>query len=213
MLTARLLTQYLAAAKHMKEFTDELRRQLTLHLAGVAVSSEVDPITTGWVRTFTTSVDTEVRTEWMHQVGWLLRQMPAETVEHQWERWMRRYWQDRLVSVPTQLTLEEASAMACWVIYLTSSVADGVALATAYSARLIEHSNLLHDLTDERVARAPAPLATLLAHLLRGNQQPFYDCHFLRDVVRRLREQPTPADVTAILDQAVRLGCSDAPTW
>jgi Domain of unknown function (DUF4020)/SIR2-like domain len=213
MLAAGLLTQYLAGAKHIEEFTDELRRQLSLHLAGVAVSSEVDPITTGWVRTFTTSVDTEVRTEWMHQVGWLLREMPAEAVEHQWERWMRRYWQDRLVSVPIQLTLEEAAAMACWVIYLTSSVADGVALATAYPARLLQRSDLLHDLTDERVARAPAAVAALLAHLLRGNQQPFYDCYFLRDVVRRLREQPTPADVTAILGQAVRLGCGDAPTW
>jgi hypothetical protein len=126
---------------------------------------------------------------------------------------MRRYWQDRLVSVPIQLTPDEASAMACWVIYLTSSVADGVALATAYPARLLQRSDLLHDLTDERVARAPAAVAALLAHLLRGNQQPFYDCYFLRDVVRRLREQPTPADVTAILGQAVRLGCGDAPTW
>jgi len=39
----------------------------------------------------------------------------VEAVEHEWHRWMRSYWQDRLDSVPTQLTIAEASAMAAKV--------------------------------------------------------------------------------------------------
>jgi hypothetical protein len=118
---------------------------------------EVDPLP--WIRTFTVTVQVGDRVEWMNQVAWMLDQLPDELVEHQWQRWMRQYWEDRLDSVPVQLTLEEASAMAAWVVHLTDSIKDGVGLAT------------------------------------------------------RLRGQPEPVDVDAIVEEALRLGCSGAPQW
>lgn len=213
LLGAGLLNQYLATARHIGQFRDDIRRQLCRHLAAVAIYSEVDPIANGWVRTFTATVDVAVRTEWMDQIGWLLRDLPLDAIEHQWQRWIRQYWTDRLESVPIQLTVDEASAMASWVVYLPVSTAEGVTLATAYPGRLAKHSNLVRDLIDERIGRAPADFAVLLAHLLRGTQPPFYGGYKLKNVVQLLRGQAAPNDVTAIVEQAVRLGCNDAATW
>lgn len=209
LLTAGLLDQYLATAGHINDFPDQLRRQLCVHLAGVAVSSELDPLP--WIRTFTGTVEVGSRVEWMTQVAWVLSRLPAEAVEHQWQRWMRQYWQDRLNSIPVRLTIEEASAMAAWAVQLTDSIEDGVGLATAQQAAL--GLDVLHHLTDERLAQAPVTFGRLLAHLLRNTQPPFWGCHRLAEIVPRLRDQENSADFTAIVENAMRLGCGDAAGW
>jgi len=211
LLTAGLLNQYLQTTAHIGEFRDELRRQLCHHLASIGVYSELDPL--DWAPTFTATVNPTTRAEWMDQITWQLRDLPVDTVEHQWQRWMRKYWANRLESIPNQLTDQEASAMASWVVYLRNSIDDGVTFATAQPAELAPHSQLLDDLTAERIAQAPTAVATLITHLLKGTQQPFYECHSLREVVNTLRAQPVTPDVDAIIEQAVRLGCSDASTW
>ena len=213
LLAAGLLEHYLDAAAHVGDFRDEHRRHLHRHLANLAIHSELDLSADGWFRRLTTTGDLALRTGWMQQVAWLLSNLPEEAIEHQWQRWMRRYWEDRLASIPTQMTPEESSAMAGWVVYLGDSVAEGVSLATSHPGSLTEQSDLLHDLSRERVARAPAAMARLLAHLLRNTQAPFHGGYFLKVIVGVLREQPATVNVDEIVEQALRLGCGDAPTW
>ncbi len=211
LLAAGLLNQYLASVARIGEFRDELRRRLCQHLASIALNSEIDPFE--GAPTFTATVDVAVRTEWMDQISWQLAALPLDAVEYQWQRWMRKHWADRLESIPNQLTYQEASAMASWVVYLGDSMREAVALAIAHSAGLVQHTQLLVDLTSERVAHAPEAVASLITHLLKGTQRPFYECYAVRDVVTALRAQPIPPDVEAITEQAVRLDCGDAPTW
>lgn len=207
LLDAGLLTDYLAAAGHLDEFEKELRRQLCSHLAGVAVSSEVDP---QWMQTFTRTVEPADRVEWMSQVAWMLDDLPEAAVEHQWQRWMRPYWQGRLESIPVELTTEEASAMATWVVYLTDSIGDGVTLATAQPAGFRERTNILHDLGENRVHHGPAEFAKLIAHLMRGTQPPFWGGHYLAKIMPELRRGADPADIEAIVEESMRLGCEGA---
>ena len=214
LLKAGLLTQYLAAAHHMDQLRDELRRQLSAHLAGMALSSEIEPLE--WMRTFTLTVGVADRVEWLSHVGWMLSRLPTEAVEHQWQRWMWRYWRDRLDSIPVELTLEEASAMAAWVIDLTDSLQGGVALAIEHPARLDEHTQILHELSDkrlDRLDRAPAALARLLAHLLKGTHPPFWGCYDLDKIVPRLHHGGDPSDMRTIVEEALRLGCGGATQW
>ena len=122
LLQAGLLSQYLVAAKHAVDFRGELRRQLSLHLATIALHSELDSPAAGWIKTFTATVNTDIRTDWMNQVCWRIRELPAAAVEHQWQRWMRSYWAGRLAGIPAELTSSKKLAMAAWVIYLTDSI-------------------------------------------------------------------------------------------
>lgn len=211
LLTAGLLEGYLAAADHIDVFSDELRRQLCMHLAAVAISSEVDPLS--WVHKFTAAVDVAHRVEWINQVEWILKERPVAAVERLWQRWMRQYWQDRLASIPVELHAEEATALAAWAAYLIESIADGVNLATTRPAGFSEHTDVLGDIYENRLHRAPAEFATLIAHLMRGTLAPFWRCHELARIVPALRNHAALADINAIVEEALRLGCSDATQW
>ncbi len=211
LLNAGLLEGYLAAAAHLTEFREELRQQLCSHLAAVALHSDVDPIP--WMRTFTATVDLDHRVEWMSQVAWMLSEMPADAVEYQWQRWMRPYWQDRIDSIPIDLSDAEASALATWVVYLTASICDGVNMATAHPAGLGQHMSILDDLDKNRLNNAPTELARLIAHLMQGTQPPFWGCHQLATIVPELRNGGAPAHIKVIVEEALRLGCNDAAQW
>jgi len=149
----------------------------------------------------------------MNHVAWTLEGLPVDVVEYQWTRWMRRYWADRLESVPVQLTINETSAMAAWVVYLGDSIEEGVLLALRRPARLAQHSNLLSQISPDRARQVPGSIATLVAHLLNGTERPFFDCWALSRVAQVLRTQPEPPDLTAIVEEALRLGCADAADW
>jgi hypothetical protein len=209
LLDAGLLSFYLTAAERIDQFRNDIGRLIPDHLAAIAIFGDNDPIPAGWARTFTRTADTETRTVWLERVGWLLAEMDADAVEHQWTRWMRQYWTDRLSSTPMALTDDEASAMAAWAVYLTDSVEEAVTLAQQHAAHILPHSRFLDDLP-ERVGRAPTHFAALVVHLLRNTQPPFHDAYQLQDVVQALRHA---VDVTPIIEQAVRVGRSDAPSW
>jgi hypothetical protein len=149
----------------------------------------------------------------MNQVAWMVKELPVGAVERQWQRWMRRYWQDRLASIPVQLTTEEATALAAWAVYLTESIAEGVNLATARPAGFSEHTDVLSDIDKNRLHRAPAEFAKLIAHLMRGTLAPFWHCHELARIVPALRDRAAVPDINDIVEDALRLGCGDAAQW
>jgi hypothetical protein len=200
------------AAGHITEFPEELRRQLYGHLAAI-VLHRPDTATAIWACTLTAHVDHSVRVDWMTQVGWDLSTLPTDTVEQHWRKWMRTYWDDRLASIPTQLTRQEASAMATWVAYLTDSFEEAVTKATAAPAELTQHSRLLHELTSQQAARVPSPTAKLVAHLLHNTEPPFYRCDEIQRIVREIANADATLDLTSIREEALRLGCRDAPHW
>lgn len=209
LLDVGLLNGYLSAARNIRLFRDDLGKQITAHLAAVATLADNDPITTGWARTLTLTVDAAARTAWLKQIGQLLSELDADAVEQQWTRWLRTYWADRLDSRPIALTNEEASAMAIWAVYLTDSIDDGIELARQHDAHIPPHSRFLNVLA-KRIPQAPHQLSALLVHLLRGTKPPFHDAYQLEKLVRELKPY---VDVTPVIEQAIRLGRHDAPNW
>jgi hypothetical protein len=214
LLEAGLLRAYIDAAANAASFSDELRDRLCEHLAYVALVSKVHPLESSWLTDLTSTADPAVRSNWMLNVGWGLEQLPhGGAAEQQWQRWMKRYWNNRVNGTPTQLTPEEVAAMATWIPNLTSSTEEAVGIATQRPARLPEHSSLLHKLDADKIQRAPEAFARLVAHLLKGTTQPFHSCHSLKQVVALFKAQVRTVDVRPIVEQALRLGCSDAPSW
>jgi hypothetical protein len=108
------------------------------------------------------------------------------------------------------MSFDEATAAAAWVTSLTSSVADGVALACSRPAGLEEHGDTLHRMS-QRVDVAPQPFAELLAHLLASTEQPFWGGFYLAQIVPRLRD--AGVDVAPVVEQALRLGILEAANW
>lgn len=103
--------------------------------------------------------------------------------------------------------------MAAWVLHLTDSIKEGVGSARTHVATLAEHAHLLHDLDDERLERRPGRLrqtarASVAEHAaaVLGLLLPRKDC-------APAAGNAEPVDVDAIVEEAMRLGCGDAPQW
>ena len=207
---AGLRDGYLAAVAHPDRLPADLRQSLSSHLAAVAVYSTADPLT--WVDDFTAQASEDQRVGWMTRVALTLHDLEPPAVEHQWQRWMKQYWQHRLDSKPTKLTTEEASALASWVVHLTDSLAEGVGLATAHAAALSER-HTLDRWADDRLAQEPALFGKLLAHLLKGTTPPFWDWDEIAKVALAVRGGADEADVAVIRNEALRLGVPGAENW
>jgi hypothetical protein len=210
LLEAGLLRRYLDTANRIEDFRDEIRRQYAEHLGGLALYSETNPLV--WTGEFTSVAPKQQRVEWLNQIGWMLDRLDADARQRQWRRWMRDYWSRRLDSIPLLLTMEEASAMAAWVVHLDDAIDEAVDLAVSVPAGLEQHGDVLHDLSTH-VERAPAAYARLLAHLLDGTQRPFWGCRDLKGILSHLRGQAAEADIRRIREQALRLECGGAADW
>lgn len=204
LLTAGLLQEYIQAAVHMAQLPETLHRQLYRHLSAVALHKP-DASIGQWAQTLTFSVDVPIRTAWMNQVGWDLSLQPPEAVEQHWATWMRAYWDDRLGSVPRNLDQSEASAMAAWVAYLTTSLEEGITKAISVPAGITQYSRLLQDLTGPRIRQAPSAIATFVTHLLKHTMPPFHECDQVQRITQELGDTP---GTEAIAEQALRLRCT-----
>ena len=211
LLEAGLDHHYRGAIENIENLSKASCERLLKHLADIAIHATSDPIP--WLLEFTAPVDSKTRTEWMIQVKWILDGLSARSVEYQWKRWMHKYWQNRMVSVPLTLTNEEASALATWVVFLTASIEEGVDLVVQSQADLGGNHTFLHSLTNTQLDRNPAQFARLLGHLLSGQKQRMWVCNDLERIVPRIRNRADTTDIYRIIEAALRLGCSNASAW
>jgi hypothetical protein len=211
LLDAGLFEAYQGAINAWSSLSERQREGLCSHLAAIAIYSARDPIT--WLSHFISEAPPEGRIEWAREVGRLLSQVSDETVEHEWNRWIDRYWTQRLASVPRALEIGEASEMATWIPYLSDSIEAAVELAQRGPLELGERNDLLRLLDDQRFDRAPAAFIRLLVHALTDTEMPYFAGYHLKGIVGRARAVFTPDDLSPILEAAMRIGYSDAYSW
>lgn len=212
LLARGLRDQYVQTAIRAEALTDQLARQLSLHLAAVALSSP-GTATLAWARKLTASSSLSVRVAWLNQIAWQLSTAPVDAAEQHWRDWIQEYWQGRLASIPSRLTSEESSAMSEWIVCLTSSFEEAVDLAIKVPAEMQKHSRLLHELTNDRIASHTSAVAKIVAHLLRETSPPLYHCDELRRITQFLAGGAPLPELDTIRGQALRLGCYDAADW
>ncbi len=210
MLDAGLMGHYLDAARHLGEFEPEHQRLILGHLAGIALTSDRDPLV--WLPGVIVDLEDDKRPEFADEVAHILADLPSEAVEHQWSRWMHRYWSDRLASVPTQLSIDEASAMARWIPFLTASFKEGVQLVTIRAGQFREHDNLLRDL-ERHIDNSPGACARVIGHLMRSTVKPWWGGHRLHELISRLQAGGDPADIGLIAEEATRLELPNPDGW
>ncbi|MCU1616474.1 MAG: hypothetical protein JWO98_4014 [Frankiales bacterium] len=81
-------------------------------------------------------------------------------------------------------------------------------------ARWVEHNPLLHRLANEDLAADAATWTNLITHLLHNTPEPSWEIqHYLPGIVTVLKGAAPAIDLSALIDEAMRLGCTDAPDW
>ena len=192
--------------------------------ASVCVDTCIDPLADGWLPRFVASADIETRVAWAHEMTLRMSKLSADAVGAHWSTWMRRYWEDRLASIPVAITPVEASAMAEWSVLLGDSYPEAVNLLLQSSAGLGSGSRLLCRLAGldqpriDHLIEHPETTAQLLAHLLRntGTSEASADdrrFRHLTEVVAQLDTLLDPQRMEPIVNELLRLGFGELVGW
>jgi len=204
LLDAGMLDLILTTASHYRDLQKRYWDSLFGLCAGIALRSGIDPSV--WVSRFVRICDLDARVSWMNRISFELAAMSADEVEEQWNRWIKKFWSDRLVSVPRKMSFDEASAMAGWVVYLTNSAREGVELAVQRAAGFSEPTLLAHRLSEDRIRNAPNDFARLTTHLLSNTTSSFY-VYDIPELFEQFRDAGVPADLlTQLQERALHLG-------
>lgn len=212
LLQSGLLDGYVRTAAHVDELPPDLGHQLAIHLTSIAMFAPVDPAT--WLRSFVLAAPEGLRVAWAHQVKYALIQLDAGEAPCQWDRWIRAYWSGRNQSLPRPFTSVEASAVSGWVVGLPGVREEAIDLVLGSEASLEPHGGLLHRLEDLDVPAEAGDWARLLTHLLKNTHgQDWAIGHYLQEIVPRLRQGTPPPDLTELINEAMRLGATNAADW
>ncbi|WP_341358944.1 DUF4020 domain-containing protein [Georgenia sp. M64] len=212
LLAAGLLDAYVETCSHVDALEPRIAQELSTQLASISLRAGENPL--GWLPRFVLAAPEGLRVSWAEQVGRFLEELAPDEAGTQWERWISGYWSGRLQSTPLPLTSAEASAMARWLIGLPTVREQAVTLLVQTPAGLPERGRLLHRIRDLDLAADAERWATSITHLLRGTTGPAWSLgHNLKAIVEQLRAaDPTP-DLSELIDEALRLGVTDAAEW
>lgn len=210
MLDAGLMDGYIETWSHLEDFDGEQRGPILGDLAGICLTSQRDPLE--WLPGVLVKLRDDERVTFADSIADILDDLPSEAVEHQWSRWMSRYWTDRLDSIPTLLSLDECSAMAGWIPFLSASFEAGADLVIRQPGRFREHDDVLRHL-DRHVDGSPNASARVIGHLMCGTAPRWWGDYHLRALWPRLRSGADQDHLDVIIEQALRLGLGNPDDW
>ena len=229
LLRAGLLDHFVAMASLLERLVrrrPEARSNYARMAASVCVDSSIDPLEHGWLSTLVASADIETRVAWVQEMTLRMSGLSAGAADAHWSKWIRRYWRDRLASIPVAITPQEASAMAEWPVLLGGSYPHAADLVLRSPGGLTFRSRLLYRLTNpdepsdgtarpDHLIEHPELTAQLLAHLLRNSEIPTTDLRLrhLPEVVARLDELLDGLRMEPIVNELLRLGFGEFVGW
>ena len=191
----------------------EHREKLCSHLAAIAVLSSIDPLKHGWLNRFLVAVQFEEREMWASSVSNVLQGTTEASKTEIWNRWMSKYWRNRIDGIPLPLSPGEVKLMALWVANLEPVFDQAVQNFCASPAVELGSDHIYYVLAESDVGiRHPTYSSKFLLHLLRYAQGPFWDCDYVEKTVEKILSV-APADKTDLLsvcDRLATLGCGNA---
>ena len=101
------------------------------------------------------------------EVGYCLRGLDEEVRREWWQRWLKRYWENRLQNVPAGAVLEagEIKYMLGWLPHLTAVFPEAVNLAIQMPSIPLQNYHVIHELeTGDLRQSHPEEVAKLLVH-------------------------------------------------
>ncbi len=183
-LVDALLPAFLAALARLDTDLAD-RRQRFIEFFTVLAVFHVDDPTIQLLPDLFKNGTLEDRSTFASQLGFFLRQMDESARHNLWERWLHRYWKNRLQSVPLPLDDIEVKQMLEWLPHLGELYPQGVTLAISAPLTQIEHAHLTYEMQEsDLVTRFQTETAKLLIYLCPRIQG--YHGTYIRKIAEQL---------------------------
>ena len=211
-LFAEMLPVYRQSFALLDADLKSLRVAFCNRVAATALRSSVHPWESGWLSDFVRDAGLGARATWTEAVGTALGQLNSEAKTAAWDRWIWRYWTERLTGVPRPLSDAEKQRMVTWAERLGPMYPNAVELVCATPVSLEKTRLIFYDFQkSDLVTLYPTPTARLIEHILRHLFELPYECGFVDKAVRRLLEAGADKPILlSICEHMARLGCRSA---
>lgn len=200
--TESLLPYFSEMINRKRSVPDSLRQALANHIAGVALFRLENPLKDEWLLGVMQVLPDEDRCRLAATVDRSLEESDVAIVEGIWSRWLREYWDMRLLGIPQPLLAREANEMACWAFSVGRFFPDAVKMVEKMSDSLSFEQTLLPYRMDKKgLAKVhPEAAAELLLLYLQAPNTRLYEDEHLRNVWRLLCE----ANISSTLLRRIR---------
>ena len=162
--TAEVLdVPFLNAASNIRRFRHSgTRKGFVARFTALLIDCIEDPIER-WVPAFFLESEEQDRQFFGSAIHGRLSEMPDLAQRELWDRWLRRYWENRIEGVPVPLNSQEAQWMLNWLPHLESLFVDGVEIALRTPLVQFDPQSLIHGLLESNHCESePNAVADLL---------------------------------------------------
>ena len=197
------------AASHVQTFRDPHTRERFIdHLVDLLIDFVDDPIG-DWIPSFLVNAGDDDRQHFAWAIWRRLSEMPDADTQELWNRWLRRYWDNRLNGVPVPLHDIEVEQMRNWLPQFDGPFVEAVDLAVQMPLISNDPFFLLDDLKEgEQCEKEPVAVADLLIRMAESDlvTAPLSDWETLID--RLMRVEITEDRSDSLRELRTRLGLS-----
>lgn len=140
-------------------------RELFIRKFTTLVTYFVDKPLDSWIPMFFGQGEVNDRRGFALSLANHLQHMETEPQRNLWNRWLRKYWENRLQGTPARFDPSEARPMFYWLVHLQDLFPDAVELAVQAPELPSEYAAPFHLLTEKGTAENhPEATAKLLIH-------------------------------------------------
>lgn len=199
---------YSALPRLEQELLSRLDRFVEFYVTLVSWHAD-DPVGSEIPQFFQGSSPT-TRKSFAAHVGMLLRGLDPSQQLVAWDKWLSAYWRGRNQGAPLPLDDGEVECMIDWPLRLRAVFSDAVNLAIRMPPSNLEHSLLVHELSDSALVETYSEsVAELVAFFLSCNG-PQWLLHGIEDLLRKLAQQVLSPGVRQKLRERAALKGIDA---
>jgi hypothetical protein len=213
--TEQLLPSFDETIARAGSESDNIRRATIMQIMVLALYRFPDPLSKGWLpNVIRTLKDQELRAL-AAEIDHALCNLDTSTVDEIWERWLKRYWEERLLGRPKPFTPDEARHTGCWALSVGKHFPEAVKLVAALQPRpRFEHVGFLSRIDSMRLAQNyPAATADLLLVYFSAPDLHLYADNTMQNIWRALvQAELPPEDLRKVEEAMFRLGV-DTKDW
>jgi hypothetical protein len=176
-------------------------RETFIALCTAAVTYVVDHPLDAWTPAFFRAADDSDKRRFARSLGERIRGVDDAGQRELWDRWLKRYWEDRLQGVPAPLTEGEVVAMVAWPRCFESLFPEAVDLAVRMPGKPFDGWHVLHAMDEgDHWSSYPEATVRLLVYVAEQDSSGAF-WHHARPLVEKLTNLDLPESAATQLDE------------